>query len=738
MKPYIRNTALGVAAISFVIGGIGITSYLSTTDLVESNQWVQHTLEVTDDIHQLSFLLKSAQSDARAYFMSGEEYYSKERQDTIAAVPELFKHLRWLIRDNSNQLARLDKLEPMISDRMERWKSATDLYKMKGLPGIRELMRSADVKRRDQRLNELMNELVAEEKALLRIRTDRSIRTARRSIEVTTTGSVVAFLIVLFSLIEIIRHMLKRRRTEESLRETSETLAAMIHSSPLGILLLSAEQKIQMWNPACEQMFGWKSEEVVGKPLPFVSDVKMAESDGIFEVMRRTHQKVEIEAYRIRKNGTPIQIGISTIPLINKDNQIYCFMAVLSDITKKAEAAAALRDAKEQAVQMAKTKAAFLANMSHEIRTPLNGIIGMTDLLLDTDLDDLQEKYAKIVQDSGNGLLSIVNNILDFSKIEAGKTEMESIDFKPAELIEKQTDLLAHRANEQGLSLTPFIDPAIPRVLKGDPGKLGQILLNFLTNAIKFTKTGSIVVRADLVSKSSKNCEVRFSVRDSGIGLAKEGKTRLFQPFTQADGSTARKYGGTGLGLSICKRLVDLMGGEIGVDSELGQGATFWIVASFPVAVEGVEHPSAANTHGPLGRDSQLPSGIHNRILLVEDNPVNQLLAMSLLKNLGYDARSVSNGRAAVEAATHSQFDLILMDCQLPEMDGYEATTEIRKWELDKGLRIPVIALTANALSGEREKCLLSGMDDHLTKPVRKEELKEIIERWLTQPKNAA
>jgi signal transduction histidine kinase/FixJ family two-component response regulator/HPt (histidine-containing phosphotransfer) domain-containing protein len=394
------------------------------------------------------------------------------------------------------------------------------------------------------------------------------------------------------------------------------------------------------------------------------------------------------------------------------------------------DAFAKLEKTTAKALEAARLKSEFLANMSHEIRTPMNGVLGMIELLLRTPLDDKQKRYLGTLQTSAGGLMSVLNDILDFSKIEAGKMELREENCRVRALVDEVTALFAARAELRGVRIDANVEADVPSQVEADTERVRQVLSNLVGNAVKFTESGTITVRASVEDTKAQLLQLRFEVKDTGIGIEPALQGKLFEAFSQVDGSLTRRHGGTGLGLAICKQLVALMKGRIGVSSEPGKGSTFWFVLPLRrLESTGGLVLSGAPEAKPLAPPPSSKNGGTRKILVAEDNPINQEVIREVLSELGYDAFIVENGREALSALEQEAYPLVLMDCQMPELDGYGAAREVRRRETGQR-RIPLIAVTAHAFEGERQKALSAGMDDYVTKPISAAVLREVIERW--------
>lgn len=570
---------------------------------------------------------------------------------------------------------------------------------------------------------------------------------------------IVTSLILLFALLTVTSAwtIIRKRADEilsiEALRASEARFRTLLNTTPDLISLKNADGIYLSCNKSMERMLGATEAFVIGKTNYDFMNKELADE-------LRTHDNLAIstgkpvnaeESGFFEDTGETALLDTIKAPMYDTNGELVGILSVSRDITERKRTENELKRyrmhleelVRERTSELGKAVAAaesanqakseFLANMSHEMRTPLNAIVGMTTMLLDTKLDCEQHSYANTINYSSDNLLLLINNLLDISKIEEGKLELEFAPFNLKENVSKIMDMFKHSANAKELDFESFIEPDVPVYLQGDSARLSQVLVNLLGNAIKFTESGFVKLSIKKNAETSTTAVLQITVKDSGIGIPANKREMIFRPFTQADGSTTRKYGGTGLGLTISKKLVNMMGGEISVESEEGKGTTF----CFTVTQE-KQPPASVAAQKEAPAKPLLPTMIkanaiqHNCLLVAEDDPINQKVVSSYLGKLGYSFEIVVNGLEAIQALTEKNYDLVLMDCMMPEMSGLEATRIIRDPQSSvQNHAIPVIALTAKATTDDRKASFEAGSDDYLTKPLRIQDLAETISKWL-------
>jgi len=524
----------------------------------------------------------------------------------------------------------------------------------------------------------------------------------------------------------------EREAAQRDLVERAAREAAILESALDCVVVMDAQGLVVEFNPAAEITFGYRRQDVVGRSMAELivpPALRQAHYDGLkryfaTEAGPVLHRRIEITAMRASGEEFPVELAI--VPIGSGGKAL--FSAYLRDITDRKRSEIELAGARDRAEAASHAKSRFLATMSHEIRTPLNPVIALTSVLLEDKLDPQQRNYVKRIRQSGLLLLRRINDVLDFSKIEAGRMEIECVDFSLREALQEMIDLFELQAAAKGLLLECTVAPEVPDWVRSDPGRLQQILSNLVSNAIKFTDHGFVRLEVAYLDGDTARPSVRFAVRDSGIGISEQDRQQLFEPFRQGDSSSTRRHEGSGLGLAIAHELVHLLSGEIACESVVGEGSCFSftlqlaIAPTPPVAAkpkEAAETPESRELGGA-------------RILVVEDNSINQEVITLVLRRLGHSVDLAGDGREAIEAVQQRGYDLVLMDCQMPNVDGYAATAEIRRSET-KGARLPIIAMTAYAGVEDRDRCFAAGMDDFLSKPVDLDQLRATLHHWLKE-----
>jgi PAS domain S-box-containing protein len=502
-----------------------------------------------------------------------------------------------------------------------------------------------------------------------------------------------------------------------------------------SLVVTGTDGAMERVNRATLTLLGYEEMELIGNQLSIIFSSRgivgetIPDSKEFVDIVSRGYVNNLESTYRA-KDGRLIPVLLSASLMHGADNSVQGIVCVALDITERKEAEKVLRASKEVAEAASKAKSQFLANMSHEIRTPMNGVLGMLDLMLDSNIDEAQLRLARMAHSSAEKLLSVINDILDFSKIEAGKLELQPVVFSLRDLAKEVRDLFWVKARKKSIGMTLHINDSIPDLVEGDPLRLRQILINLKGNAIKFTEQGEISLAVYLAEETPADVLLRFEVRDTGTGIKPDAQKKIFDAFSQADESMARRHEGTGLGLAISKQLVEMMGGKIGVESEPAKGSLFWFTVRLKRGDESAMRRNVEEVDVEAAGSSMESRQL--RILLAEDNPVNQEVGRLILEGMDCLVEVVDDGRRAVEALFSGEYDLVFMDCQMPDLDGYEATRMIRRKEAKVGgeRRVPIIALTAHAMEGDRDLCLAAGMDDYLAKPFNAGQIGAMLQKW--------
>lgn len=877
-----KKVAIGFTVILLLLAGIGTGLVFSLNHSMESAHWVAHTHIVMEKLEDLLSQLKDVETGQRGYTITQNKVFLEPYEASIQIITQDFKDLRTLTADNPEQQRKLDALGPLIQKKLAFSRELVEITKQRGLSAVSVRTQSLVGKKLMDEIHQIVAQMENEESRVLRQRAEANEESAHTTFWLSILGAfiVLASLLYLYYLINqesqkrtLVEQLLEKAKEEaESAKESYQSLITGVRD--YAIIKLDPGGIIQSWNTGAERIKGYKAEEIIGQHFSkFYTQEDLNAGKCDFELKEASLKgRFEDEDWRVKKDGSRFWANVIITALRNDSGELVGFSKITRDLSERKTMEDELRKSKEEALLASQMKSDFLATMSHEIRTPMNGILGMTEIALHTKLTDDQRRYLELVQTSGQSLLTTINDILDFSKIEAGKMELDPVNFKFREAMSEIMQAFSQRATEKALELVYQINPEVPEYVIGDVARLRQIITNLIGNALKFTEHGEIFVTMDPESLAQSEVQVLFKVSDTGIGLTHEQQSRIFEPFTQVDSSQARKYKGTGLGLSITRQLVEMMGGKLWVESEVGQGSTFCFTihlgiqevpaeALIPLDTEklaGMSVLIADDNHtnlkvveqlvslwkmkptlvdngknalealrqqqqedqpydlvlmdydmpemngltlareikdDPALRETKLiilssysqpgdiaqcrnlgvegyltkPVGQHDllsvirtvfgdsqateetteqpsfkrlavgqvnlslKILLAEDNEVNQEVAIHILSEAGHTIMVANNGKEAVAQMEEQAFDLVLMDVQMPEMDGFEATKVIRLREKESGQYTPIVALTANAIKGDKERCLEAGMDGYVSKPFQKQELLETIQKLNTK-----
>jgi signal transduction histidine kinase/DNA-binding response OmpR family regulator len=708
---------VGFGAMAALIAVLGWLLYRAAHDSRDSMRWSDHTLDVLGHIAEISDSFSRAESANRGHLLYGTERFLGERDRALKQAQHELARIREMTADDAKQRGRVAALGELLG-------------------GLEASLAASAEDSGSEQWNEVIYEMEAHEYRVLDAR--RARQEENHSLEFTLLEVLAALILVMLvpAYVGFLRASRATRRAESRMRDLAESLPGAVfqfRKPPKGpgqyVFLSRNTAAVRGVDPA----------ELLANPDILEGTVDEHDRAGLAAAILVSEETMTPLSYDFRitdRSGALRWIRGSAAPQRAPDASIV-WTGHWGDVTEQKRLEQELRESKEAADAASRSKSTFLATMSHEIRTPMNGVVGMLELLSLTRLDEEQHTTLGIVRESGRSLLRIIDDILDFSRIEAGKLELRPEPTRLASVVERVVNIYAGNASSKGLAFKRGVDPRLDVPVMVDPLRLQQILNNFVSNAIKFTSAGEVALHAEFIARRDGEEHVRFVVRDTGIGISPGEQARLFQPFSQASEETTARYGGSGLGLSICRRLAELMGGTVEMQSAVGMGTSMVVNLALPrveATMQAAETPSAAEKP-VIRRDAPSVAQAEAEgtlILLVDDHPINRMVLLKQLNVLGYAAVAAEDGREALALWSHGRFGCVVTDCNMPEMNGYVLARRIRDAEAGHpGQRIPIIACTANALGGEAQHCFEAGMDDYLAKPVELARLAEKLERWL-------